>query len=138
LNPSRSGVWFQLGATYVLKGDLKAAIPAFEKALTLPTVGNPRYRPYLAYVYAKDGRTAESRQILHELVDLRERQYVSSFGIALIHDALGEKAAALAALERASQEHALEFSNIDEFPPFKTLAAEPRYQELMGRPEATR
>jgi Flp pilus assembly protein TadD len=136
LNPGRSNVWFQLGATYVLKGDTKAAIPAFEKAVTL-SQRNPRFRAYLGYAYAKDGRTLESRQILKELLDLREQQYVSSFGIALIHDALGEKAAALTALERASQEHAVEFVDPDLYPPFKILAAEPRYQELMRRSRAT-
>ena len=88
-------------------------------------------RAYLGYAYAIVGRTRESRQILQELLDLRERQYVSSFGIALIYDGLGEKAAALTALERAFQEHAVEFVHLDFYPRFKTLASEPRYQDVM-------
>ncbi len=107
--PQRADVPFQLGVTYVLKGDNKAAIPEFEKAVTRSTQRNPRFRAYLGYAYAIDGRTRESQQLLQELLALRERQYVSSFGIALIHDALGDKAAALTALERAFQEHAVEF-----------------------------
>ena len=114
--PRRADVPFQLGATYVLKGDIKAAIPEFEKAVALSTQRNPRFRAYLGYAYAIDGRTRESQQVLQELLALRDRQYVSSFGIALIHDALGDKAATLTALERAFQEHAFEFVQLDSVP----------------------
>jgi TolB-like protein len=136
--PNRSDVVFQLGAFHVLQGNTKAAIPEFEKAVQLSTQRNPRFRAYLGYAYGIDGRAPESRQLLQELLDLRERQYVSSFGIALIHDALGEKAAALTALERAFREHAVEFVQLVCYPPFKTLASEPRYRELMQRSGASR
>ena len=66
------------------------------------------------------------------MIASRVRAYVSSFGIALLYDALGEKDAALAALERASSEHAMEFTWLDAYPRFTTLASEPRYQELIG------
>jgi hypothetical protein len=39
------------------------------------------------------------------------QQYVSSFGRALIYDALGEKGPALAVFERAYQDHAVEFAH---------------------------
>jgi TolB-like protein/DNA-binding winged helix-turn-helix (wHTH) protein/Flp pilus assembly protein TadD len=138
MDPRRADVPFQLGATYVLKGDIKAAIPQFEKAVALSTQRNPRFRAYLGYAYGMDGRTRESQQLLQELLALRSRQYVSSFGIALIHDALGEKAATLMALERAFQEHAVEFVQPDQYPPFRTLASEPRYQELIQHFGASR
>jgi TolB-like protein/DNA-binding winged helix-turn-helix (wHTH) protein/tetratricopeptide (TPR) repeat protein len=136
--PQRADVPFQLGATYVLKGDIKAAIPEFEKAVALSTQRNPRFRAYLGYAYGIDGRTRESQQLLQELLALRERQYVSSFGIALIQDALGDKAATLTALERAVQEHALEFVMLYLYPPFRTLASEPRFQELIQHYGANR
>jgi tetratricopeptide (TPR) repeat protein len=138
MEPGRSDVQFDLGATYVLKGDTKAAIPEFEKALALSPQRNPRFRAYLGYAYGMGGRARESRQILQELLALRERQYVSSFGIALIHDGLNEKAATLTALERAFREHAVEFLLLDQYPPLRTLASEPRYQELMRRFGASR
>jgi tetratricopeptide (TPR) repeat protein len=138
MEPGRSDIQFQLAATYVLKGDTKAAIPELENALALSPQRNPRFRAYLGYSYAIDGRTREARQLLQELLDLREQRYVSSFGIALIHDGLGEKTAALTALERAFQEHAVEFLLLDQYPPLRTLASEPRYQELMQRFGASR
>ena len=58
-------------------------------------------------------------------------QYVSSFGIALIHDALGEKALALAALRRAQAEHAVEFGLMAHYPPFKAIASDPGFQDVM-------
>jgi hypothetical protein len=106
--------------------------------VALSTQRNPRFRAYLGYAYAMDGRTRESQQVLQELLALRERQYVSSFGIALIHDALGDKAATLTALERAFREHAREFVMLYLYPPFKTLASEPRYQELIQHYGASR
>ena len=132
MEPRRSDVLFQLGATFALKGDLKSAIAKFEQALDLTTTRNPRILAYLAYAHARDGRTREARQILEDLIASRVRAYVSSFGIALLYDALGEKDAALAALERASSEHAMEFTWLDAYPRFTTLASEPRYQELIG------
>jgi DNA-binding winged helix-turn-helix (wHTH) protein/TolB-like protein/tetratricopeptide (TPR) repeat protein len=128
-------VSFQLGATYALSGDTKAAIPELKQAVDLSPEKNPRFRAYLGWAYAMDGRTREARKNLQDLLALRERQYVSSFGIAMLYDALGEKAPALAALERASREHASEFIQLDTYPPFKTLAAAPRYRELMHLPQ---
>ena len=56
---------------------------------------------------------------------------MSSFGIALIYDALGQTEPALASLERAHQDRAVEFAQMAQYPPFKTIASEPRYQEVM-------
>jgi hypothetical protein len=61
------------------------------------------------------------------------QQYVSSFGRALIYDALGEKGPALAAFERAYQDHAVEFAHPAQYPPFRTIAAEPQFVERMRR-----
>ena len=131
---SSSEVRFQLGATFVLSEDLKTAIPTLEKAVER-SFQSQRFRAYLGYAYALDGRTSEARQILEDLIALRGRQYVSSFGIALLHDALGEKEAALEALDRAVRDRAIELSILlDTYPPFKTLASEPRYLTLMRPP----
>jgi hypothetical protein len=56
---------------------------------------------------------------------------VSFFGTALIHDALGEKEAALAALRRAYEDRAVEFGLSDQYPVFKTIASEPAFQTIM-------
>ena len=86
---------------------------------------------YLAFALAAAGRPLDARYILNQLESRRRQQYVSWFGTALIHDALGEKEPALAALERAHEDHAVEFSQMDQYPPFKTIASEHRYQAIM-------
>ena len=69
--------------------------------------------------------------MLKELDAHRRDQYVSAFGIALIHDALGEGEPAIAAVERARDDHAVEFAMIGQYPAFKTIASEPRFLTVM-------
>jgi tetratricopeptide (TPR) repeat protein len=129
-NPDASNVQFQLGATYVLMGDTTAGVAELEK-LVDRRGSNLRFVSYLAYAYAMDGRMRQSREILRELRRLRELQYVSYFGIAMIHDALDEKDDARVALDRAFLEHAVEFTMLDTYPRFNALVAHPRYQQLL-------
>ncbi len=133
LFPDQGRAHLQLGATYILMGRTKDAVAELEKAAGSPPTRNPRFGAYLGYAYAIDGRTVEARKILNDLEAMRKTQYVSSFGIALIYDALGEKAPALTALERAYEERAVEFSQLDQYPPFKTIAFEPRFEAVMRR-----
>ena len=69
--------------------------------------------------------------MLKELDAHRRGQYVSAFGIALIHDALGEKEPAVAAVQRAWDDHAIEFAMVGQYPAFKTIASEPRFLAVM-------
>ena len=62
---------------------------------------------------------------------LRQQQYVSSFGLALIYDALADKPRALAAFERAYHDRAVEFSQVAYYPPFRTIASEPLFRARM-------
>jgi TolB-like protein/DNA-binding winged helix-turn-helix (wHTH) protein len=124
---------FQIGLTYIIMDRLNDAIPELQTAVTLSR-GNPRFKPYLGYAYAAAGHRLEAQGILRDLESLAERQYVSSFGRALIYDALGQQEAALAALERAYADHAVEFTQVAYAPvKFKTIASEPRFQAIMRR-----
>jgi tetratricopeptide (TPR) repeat protein len=123
---------FQLGVTFLFMGRLNDAIEELETAVKL-SHGNLRFQAYLGYAYATAGRRADARRILNELESRARQQYVSSFGLALVHDALGHKEPALAALERAYQDRAVEFAQMAQYPPFKTIASEPRFQATMRR-----
>jgi len=122
---------FQLGVTFLFMGRLNDAIEELETAVR--SQGNLRFQAYLGYAYATVGRRADARRILKELESRARQQYVSSFGMALIYDALGEKEPALAALERAYEDRAVEFTQMAQYPPFKTIASEPRFQATMRR-----
>ena len=130
ISPARPRVHFQLGVTFVAMGLFDDAIPALEIAARPVTGHIPRHEAYLGYAYAAAGRSTDARAVLKELEAHRREHYVSWFGAALIHDALGEKEPALAALQRAYQDHAVELA-LDHYPPFKAIAAEPEFQAVM-------
>jgi TolB-like protein/DNA-binding winged helix-turn-helix (wHTH) protein/Flp pilus assembly protein TadD len=133
MSPRNSRVHFQLGVTYVRMGRLDDAIRELEIAVRSGQGHNSRLEAYLGYAYAVAGRMTDARLVLNELESHRREQYVSSFGIALIHDALGEKAPALAALQRACEDRAVEFAQMLQYPPFKAIASEPAYRAVMTK-----
>jgi tetratricopeptide (TPR) repeat protein len=133
MSPANTRVHFQIGVTLVAMGRPADAIRNLEQAAR-PTQGhNSRFEAYLGYAYAAAGRAENARQVLKELDAHRQDQYVSWFGIGLIHDALGEKAPALAAVQRAFEDHAVELGQASQYPPFKTIASEPVFQAIMRR-----
>jgi len=101
LSPGHTNAHFQIGVTFVAMGRMDDAIRELELAARPSAVHNSRMEAYLGYAYAAAGRTDDARAVLTELDSHRRDQYVSPFGFAIIHDALGEKAPALAALQRA-------------------------------------
>ncbi len=131
INPGQNRANFQLGVTFLFMGRLNDAIAELETAVRLSQGGNPRFQAYLGYAYAAASRPLDARRILKALETRARQQYVSGFGIALIYDALGEKEPALAAFERAYQDRAVEFSQMYQYPPFKTIASDPRFQARM-------
>jgi DNA-binding winged helix-turn-helix (wHTH) protein len=131
LYPGQSRGHFQLGVTFVMMGRPQDAIPELERACNASPEGNPRFEAYLAYAYAAAGRPLDARRILRSLEARRRNRYVSSLGLALIYDKLGDKAAALAAFERAYQERAVEIAQSEQYPRFTTIASEPLFLERM-------
>jgi TolB-like protein/DNA-binding winged helix-turn-helix (wHTH) protein/Flp pilus assembly protein TadD len=136
-SPRRPLYNYELGVTYVLKGELNHGIANLEKAVELSKAiglsdGNHRYGAYLGYAYAMAGRTSEARGILRNLQALSQQQYVSSYGIALIHLGLGEKEA-LNWLEKAYEAHAYELAELAWDPRLNPLRSNPRFQDLTQR-----
>jgi TolB-like protein/DNA-binding winged helix-turn-helix (wHTH) protein/tetratricopeptide (TPR) repeat protein len=131
MGPATGAVRFHLGVTYIAMGRLSDAIRELEIATRSREDHQTRFEGILGHAYALAGRGHDARAILKELELHRAEQYVSSFGIALIHDALGEKALALAALRRAQAEHAVEFGLMTHYPPFRAIASDPGFRDVM-------
>jgi TolB-like protein/DNA-binding winged helix-turn-helix (wHTH) protein/Flp pilus assembly protein TadD len=121
----------QLGVTYAEMNRIDDAIRELETAARLPRQLSSRIETYLGHAYTRAGRPLDARRILNTLESRRREHYVSSFGIALIHDALGEKEPAITALERAYDDRAVELAQMSLYPPFKTSASDPRFQLVM-------
>ena len=135
MGPPNNWVQFEIGVTLVAMSRPAEAIRELEIAARQASSQghNSRVEAYLGYAYAAAGRTEDARKVLKELEAHRQDQYVSWYGIALIHDALGEKAQALAALQRAFEDRAVEFGLHDQYAPFKTIASEPAFQAVMRK-----
>jgi TolB-like protein/DNA-binding winged helix-turn-helix (wHTH) protein len=133
MGPPNNWVQFEIGVTLVAMGRPADAIRELEIAARSAQGHNSKVEAYLGYAYAAAGRAEDARRVLKELEAHRQDQYVSWFGIGLIHDALGERAPALAAVQRAFADHAVELAQFNQYPPFKTIASEPVFQAIMSQ-----
>jgi hypothetical protein len=87
----------------------------------------------LGHVYAVSGSEREARKILRELRELSEQSYVSAFDMAVINAGFGNKAEALAWLEKAYDDRSFFMVSLNVDPRFDRLRAEPRFRALVQR-----
>src|SRR6266498_639846 len=87
---------YYLGMALQLKGQLKEAIPEFQKAVDL------NHDPYsiamLAQAYARNGQTDEARKLLAHLNEMAKSAEVPEYALAIAYTSLGEKERAFEAL----------------------------------------
>jgi serine/threonine-protein kinase len=118
-----------LAAAYREKGNFAEAIALYTKAQEathLPSSG-------LAITYARMGRETEAQNILAELLQTREKRYVSAPVIAAVYAAFGEKEEAFRWLERAFAEHSGILQWIAFLPEFRPLHSDARFSHLLRR-----
>ena len=106
------------------------AITEFRKAVQL-SEGSPICTANLARAYAPSGRSAEAEQLLTGLKKRSNPAYSNAAEIAMVYAALGEKAAAMAWLERGYGER---FNpGVLLRPGFDSLRADPRFRDMVHR-----
>jgi tetratricopeptide (TPR) repeat protein len=118
-----------LAAAYREKGNFDQAISLYTKAQEathLPSSG-------LAITYARMGRETEARNILAQLVQAREKRYVSAPLIAAVSTSLGDKEEAFHWLERAYEEHSGVLQWVAFLPEFRALHSDARFPQLLQR-----
>ncbi|MGB9476609.1 MAG: protein kinase [Candidatus Udaeobacter sp.] len=118
-----------LAAAYREKGNFPEAIALYAKAQEathLPSSG-------LAITYARMGRQTEAQNILTQLLQVREKRYVSAPLIAAVCVALGDKEGAFRELERAYAEHSGVLQWIAFLPEFRALHSDARFPNLLHR-----
>jgi len=118
-----------LAAAYREKGNFEEAIQLYTKAQEathLPSSG-------LAITYARMGRANEARNVLAELLQAREKRYISAPVIAAVDVALGDKEGAFRELERGYAEHSGILQWIAFLPEFRALHSDARFPDLVRR-----
>src|SRR5438132_8110210 len=129
LDPSYFYLDSNLAAAYRDKGNFAEAIALYTKsqeAIHLPSSG-------LAITYTRMGRPAEARNILAQLLQAREKRYVSAPVIAAVYVAFGDKEEAFRWLERAFAEHSGILQWIAFLPEFRPLHSDARFPHLLRR-----
>ena len=118
-----------LAAAYREEGNFSEAIALYTKAQEathLPSSG-------LAITYTRVGREIEARNILAQLLQAREKRYVSAPLIAAVAVALGDNEGAFRELERAYAEHSGILQWIAFLPEFRALHSDARFPDLVRR-----
>src|SRR5256885_2187505 len=118
-----------LAAAYREKGNFPEAIALYTKAQEathLPSSG-------LAITYTRMGRHIDAQNILVQLLQAREKRYVSAPLIAAVSVALGDKEGAFRELERAYAEHSGVLQWIAFLPEFRSLHSDARFPDLLRR-----
>jgi TolB-like protein/Flp pilus assembly protein TadD len=122
------------GWTYVAAGDLDAAAAEFER---LPAMAGREYASASdrAYVYAKQGRTADVERMLALLDERREAQphVTLDLDYALVYEALGDRARSLEYLSRAIDRRMGSIVLLEAFVSFQDARTDPRFRALLRR-----
>jgi tetratricopeptide (TPR) repeat protein len=135
MDPNFSVAQFILGQVLEDDGKLQEAAAAYEKAKN--ALPSPVRLAMLACLDVRLGKTAEAREILADLTNRAQQGYVSSYALALIEAALGDKEAALRHVERACDERSIQMGGntgslkIDKR--LDSLREDPRFQKLLAR-----
>jgi serine/threonine-protein kinase len=133
LDPNYFYLDSDLAAAYREKGNFAEAIALYAKAQDathLPSSG-------LAITYNRMGRQMEARNILAQLLQARQKRYVSAPVIAAVYVALGEKEEAFRWLDRAYSEHSGVLQWIAFLPEFRDLHSDARFPQLLRRTGAS-
>jgi eukaryotic-like serine/threonine-protein kinase len=129
LDPNYFYLDSNLAAAYREKGNFAEAIALYTKAQEathLPSSG-------LAITYARMARRSEAQNILAQLLQAREKRYVSAPVIAAVYVAFGDKEEAFRWLERAFAEHSGILQWIAFLPEFRPLHSDARFPHLLRR-----
>ncbi|HEV2860837.1 MAG TPA: protein kinase [Pyrinomonadaceae bacterium] len=119
---------------YVLAqaGRAEGAIEEFRQALALDKESVSALSG-LGYAYGAAGRKAEAAKVIADLKEQAATRYVSPYQLAVVYAGMGERAQALAHLEKAADERYNWLAFVGVEPQFDTLRADPRFAALLKR-----
>jgi serine/threonine protein kinase/predicted Zn-dependent protease len=127
LQPSLTPAQYHLGRALLLQGRYEEASKAFERAAEL---GDANYANLgLAQVYLAQGNYDAAAARL--LKDGEPKEAIGSYLLSAAYAAKGDKAKALAALQKTFNLGYRDFAAIEASPYFASLRSDPRFQQLI-------
>ncbi len=123
---------WDLGTAYVQQGDMEKGIAELQKAVELSHNSSATLSS-LGYALGRAGRRPEAEQVLRELRQRALHEPVAAEEIAMVYIGLGDSNHALLGLEQAYRDHSKGMVMLKADPWYHSLAAEPRYQELLRK-----
>lgn len=131
LDPSSFPARRYLGLAYEAKGMYAEAITEFQTGVKLS--GSPLMLALLGHAYAASGKTAEARQVLSDLQQLKDQRYVSPYTVAAIYAGLGDQEQAFKWLETAVEERDIWLMNLKVDPVFAKLRSHREFTDILAR-----
>jgi TolB-like protein len=122
----------EIALVYEHIGQLDEALRAAESASSLGD-GSPFLASVRGRALARAGRTLEARRVLDDLDAARAEAYVPAQALAVVHEALGDRAAAIRELRRAYDERGSALLWIKVDPWLDRLRPLPEFAELLRR-----
>lgn len=134
LDPKFPPAYNFLPAAYEQKHMYPEALVSFTQAVSL-TIGSEGTlsKGGLGHLYATTGKKTQAQNIIQELKQLSNREYVPATSIAIVYAGLDEKDAAFTWLEEAYRQHAFQLQTINLEPRFDNLRSDPRFGDLLKR-----
>jgi TolB-like protein/Flp pilus assembly protein TadD len=132
-DPSNTALNYDLGRVYLCQRDYARAIAAFQKVSARSHRGGAGVLAAIGFAHAKAGHRHEAGDILSRLTEMSSREYVSSYDLALLYLALGDRDQAFVQLSRAYDDYSshLPFLNVDTR--LDEVRTDPRFQALVDR-----
>lgn len=113
-------------------GEHTAAVEALTTAARFSD-GNSKALSLRAYILARTGRQDEARGMLRALEAVAQSRYVPPYAMAVIHAGLGERALALAALDRAYEARDMHLIYLPVDPIWDPYRGDPRFGAFLLR-----
>jgi tetratricopeptide (TPR) repeat protein len=122
----------ELARVYEHRAMYDAAFAEFARAREL-SQNSPESLASLAHCYAVSGATIEAQDLLRQLTEMSERQYVSSYDMALVYKGLDEKEKCFEWLDRAYEirDGGMIYITVD--PRWQSLRGDARFARLVRR-----
>lgn len=131
VHPNHSLILHNIGELYIAQGRYAEAIEPLNQSAVMSV--SAHYEAMLGYAYARANRREDAMKILQDLMNRSDSILVSSFNLAAVYAALGEKEKALGQLEKGYEQHDVWMKELKAWPWFDSLQNEPRYNNLMQR-----